>query len=237
SAEEALPLELTVDFHNDSQAVQVAVGDVGSVALRIADGHVRSGLIFLGQRDPGVTVRRLNVNAPGLDILGTLPYFNYDDWMRALREPVPALASQDGVAAPVDQGSKAVGVMNFAQWRDVVNAVDLSIGHAVILGQDVPDLNLQIASEEREWRMTLNSGTVQGTVQVPYTDRDPLVVALDHLHLPAAPEEEDTALESGAEEQEKIDPLLDFDPRTLPRMRFTAAGILRGEVDYGSWQF
>jgi len=247
SPEEVLPLALTVDFRNDGQSLQVAVGDVGSVALRIADGGIRSGLIFLGQRDAGVTVRRLNANAPGLDILGSLPYFNYDDWMRVLREPPPALADQNTRPPAPDQQPKAGGVMNFAQWQDVVNAVDLSIGHAVILGQDVPGLNLQIASEESDWRMTLSSETVQGTVQVPYSDREPLVVALDYLHLPAPPEEDALASEALTDEQErqeqeqpeqeKVDPLLDFDPRTLPRMRFTAAEILRGEADYGSWQF
>ena len=232
SAQEILPLELTVDFRGDGQDLQVSVGDVGSVALRIADGDIRSGLVFLGQRDAGVTVRRLNANAPGLDVLGSLAYFNYDDWMRVLREPVP------GAGASANPAVTPGGVLNLTQWQDVVNAVDLSIDRAVILGQEVPDLNLQIVSEASAWRLALSSEVVQGTVQVPY-GRDPLMVALDHLHLPAPPEEEISVSETDPDDQdqERVDPLLAFDPRTLPRMRFTAAGIRRGDADWGSWQF
>src|SRR5690606_37707395 len=85
------------------------------------------------------------------------------------------------------------------------------------------------------------SETVKGTLHVPYDGREPLVVALDYLRLPAPPEDGPlTELLTPDElmgEEERVDPLLDFDPRTLPRMRFTAAEILRGQTDYGTWQF
>jgi uncharacterized protein YhdP len=36
---------------------------------------------------------------------------------------------------------------------------------------------------------------------------------------------------------ERIDPLLAFDPRRLPRLRLVADEVFRGAADFGSWQF
>lgn len=225
-----LPLDLTMEFLEGQQELRVRLGDVGTVDVRLEDGTVRNGLVFLGRRDEGVTVRRLNANAPGLDVLGSLPWFNYDEWVSALRE--------DSAAGTTAVG--ASGAANFSAMRDAINAVDVTIGQAYAFGQSFDDLNVQIANEDRDWRLTLASEKVGGEVLVPFAAGEPLDVRLTHLHFPAPPEPDvvdQVVVEPVEPEEERIDPLLDFDPRNLPHMRFSAEQILRGEADYGRWQF
>lgn len=227
-ADEQLALDLNMTFLDDRQDLRVVIGDVGTVNVRLESGVVRNGLVFLGRRDEGVTVRRLNANAPGLDVLGSIPEFNYDKWMSALRTDPAAEASSSA--------GTAVMATNFSELREAINAVDVTIGQAHAFGQTVENLNVQIASEDRDWALTLGSEKLGGVVMVPYATGEPLDVRLTHLHFPAPPELESAPAPMVVEE-ERIDPLLEFDPRTLPRMRFTADQILRGEADYGRWQF
>ncbi|MDP1932781.1 MAG: YhdP family protein [Gammaproteobacteria bacterium] len=241
---EELALDLRIAFLGDQQDLRVALGDVGSVNVRLERGAVRNGLVFLGRRAEGVTVRRLNANAPGLDVVGSLPFFSYDDWMSALRSDPDAVAPS------------SASDTNFSQLREAINAVDITIGEAHVFGQTFDDLNVQIASEDRDWVLTLASEKVGGVVRVPYAADVPLNVHLTHLHFPAPLEpevaEDDVSVVEGAVapdsvaaspstpddvEEERMDPLLDFDPRNLPSMRFTADQILRGDADYGRWQF
>lgn len=235
-SEQAMPLDLTIDFHDTRQDLQVVLGELTSMNIGLADGAIRNGLVFLGRRDSGVSVRRLNPGAPGLDVLGTLQDVNYDDWISVLRK-----------VADGSQGS-ASGSGNFASLREAINAVDVTIVEAVAFGQSVENLNLQIASEDSSWKISLASDVVTGEILVPYSADAPLDVQLSHLHLPAIPEKDaadlplvlnsDMSVELPAvEKEERIDPLLEFDPRALPPMNFKAESITRGDADYGQWQF
>ncbi|MES3006891.1 MAG: YhdP family protein [Pseudomonadota bacterium] len=240
----ALPLNLSIDFLSNGQDLSVSLGQLGSMNISLAQGLVRNGLVFLGRRDEGLTVRRLDANAPGLDVIGQLSSFNYDEWMTALR-PVAGLAG----------AAEAESAANFSSLRDAINAVDVTLGQAVVFGQTVDDLNLQIASEERDWLLSLASETVAGEVRVPYRFGVPLDVHLTHLHLPEPGVSIDlqavlkqVVMDAGRvlqprllvlapEPVERIDPLLAFDPRRLPRLRFVADEVRRGDADFGSWQF
>ena len=248
SQEAVLPLALSIDFLQESQDLSVAIGDLGSMTVGLSQGQIRNGLVFLGKRDEGVTVRRLDVDAPGLDVVGQLSRFNYDEWMAALRPEAAVGENPDPDAAA-----------NFSSLHDAINAVDVTLGRAVAFGQIVDNVNLQIASEERDWKLSLSSETVAGVVRVPYRFGLPLDVHLTHLRLPA-PERIDLearlkqvvidvkrALELRQsqpamlvlkpEPAERVDPLQAFDPRQLPRLRFVADDVRRGEVDFGRWQF
>lgn len=253
AANSALPLSLSIDFHQDSQDLSVSFGGLGSMNIGLAQGRVRNGLVFLGQRDEGVTIRRLDADAPGIDVVGQLSRFNYDEWIAALRPP-----NVMGVSPPSDAAA------NFSSLRDAVNAVDVTLGKAVVFGQSVDNVNVQIASEERDWRLSLASESVAGEVRVPYRFGVPLDVHLTHLRLPPADalrksidlkamlkETAQAAVQGAdarefansgqlflaAQSMERTDPLLAFDPRRLPRLRLVADEVRRGEADFGSWQF
>lgn len=253
AANSALPLSLSIDFHQDRQDLSLSLGGLGSMNVGLAQGQIRNGLVFLGQRDEGVTIRRLDADAPGIDVVGQLSRFNYDEWMAALRPPTVMGASPASGAAA-----------NFSSLRDAINAVDVTLGKAVVFGQRVDNVNVQIASEERDWLLSLASEMVAGEIRVPYRFGVPLDVHLTHLRLPAADAlrtviDLESALEEVAqaavqrpgrreparsrllflapEPLERIDPLRAFDPRRLPRLRLAADEVRRGEADFGSWQF
>ncbi|MDO8272369.1 MAG: DUF3971 domain-containing protein, partial [Gammaproteobacteria bacterium] len=252
AANSSLPLSLSIDFHEDRQDLSVSLGALGSMNVGLAQGQMRNGLVFLGQRDEGVTIRRLDADAPGIDVVGQLSRFNYDEWIAALRPPTVMGASPASDAAA-----------NFSGLRDAINAVDVTLGKAVVFGQTVDNVNVQIASEERDWLLSLASETVAGEMRVPYRFGVPLDVHLTHLRLPAPDpsrividlermlkESAQTAVQSSDRQEsaksrllflapgpvERVDSLQAFDPRRLPRLRLVADEVRRGEADFGSWQ-
>lgn len=238
-ADAAMPMHMTIDFLDTREDLRVTLGDIASVNIGLSEGQIRSGLVFLGRQGEGVSVRRLNATAPGLDVLGTLQRFDYEEWMAALRD-----------TATVDVADASAG--NFSSLRNAIHAVDVTIADAYAFGQNAKQLNVQIASETQYWKLSLASATVEGEVQVPYAEAEPLDVNLSHLVFPAAPLPEgpeaaaprfDLSLSGPPEaqdgywlEQERVDILADVDPRDFPYMHFKAADVRRGEADYGNWQ-
>lgn len=240
AAEQAMPMRLTVDFLDNRQDLSISLADIASLNIGLSEGRIRNGLIILGQQSEGVSVRRLNASAPGLDVLGTLQRFDYEEWMAALRDSTRSSVSKGG---------------NFSNLRDAINAVDVTIADAYAFGQNITDLNLQIASEERDWRLSLASAAIAGEVRVPYAASAPLDVALSHLRFPA-PETLDQDSPAavfaaafvgppaaadpywqGPLELPRVDALAGVDPRDFPYMKFRAESVSRGELDYGRWQF
>jgi uncharacterized protein (TIGR02099 family) len=221
-AAESMPLQLTVDFLSDRQNLRARLSNLASLNIALAGGGISSGLVFLGAQEEGLSVRRFNAKAPGLDVLGSLPTFNLGDWVQALNNP------QNRAGASKSN--------NFSNLRDVINLVDVNIDEIEAFGQRAESLNVQIHDEADAWAIALSSEVVEGEVRLPYASGLGLDVALQHLRLPAR---EDT-LGLSEEEivvQEELDPLGEFDPRTLPKMHFSAEKISRGDADFGSWQF
>lgn len=239
-ASSSMPMHMTIDFLDTREDLRVTLGDITSVNIGLSEGQIRSGLVFLGKQNEGVSVRRLNANAPGLDVLGTLQRFDYEEWMSALRDTAGAATSASGSG-------------NFASLRNAINAVDITIADAYAFGQNAQDLNVQIASEAQYWKLSLASAAVEGEVQVPYTDDDPIDVNFSRLVFPAAPEPEELEVATTnfnlaligppqADdgywlEQDRVDILADVDPRNFPYLNFQAAQVQRGDADFGSWQF
>ena len=236
-ASASLPMHMTIDFLDVRDDLSITLGDITSVNIRLSDGQIRSGLVFLGRQNEGVSVRRLNANAPGLDVLGTLRRFDYEEWMSALSDTAA------GAAASANSG-------NFSSLRNAINAVDVTIADAYAFGQNAQDLNVQIASEAQYWRLSLASTNVEGEVRVPYAIGEPLDVNFNHLVFPEPEESESAEIDFDLTlvgpppaqdvywlEQDRVDILADVDPRNFPYMHFQAADVRRGDADYGSWKF
>jgi len=233
----SMPMHMTIDFLEAREDLRVTLGNIASVNMGLSDGQIRSGLVFLGKQNEGVSVRRLNANAPGLDVLGALQRFDYEEWMSALRDTASV-------------GSVDSGAGNFSSLRNAINAVDVTIADAYAFGQNAKDLNVQIASEAQYWRLSLASATAEGEVHVPYASEEPLEVNFNHLVFPAAEELDDSVIKfdlalvgpPSAEdgywlEKDRVDIFADVDPRDFPYMNFEAANVKRGDADYGNWQF
>lgn len=232
-----LPLRVTVDFLDGGREnLRVSLSDLAAINMSLTDGQVRSGLVYLGSGED-VNVRRLNANAPGLDVLGSLPRFDFEEWMSAVR-------------AITSSSSASAGAGSFSSLRQVINAVDVNIAQVHAFGQEAQDLNVQISSEARDWKLMLASETVAGELRVPYVPAMPLDVNLQYLRFPAPEGEAPVSFfDAGQvgpppasdafwlEPVERVDILAGVDPRSFPYMRFKAASITRGEADYGSWSF
>lgn len=229
-----MPLRLTIDFVDTGEDLRLGLADIASMNVGLSDGQIRRGLLFLGKQGDGVSVRRLNANAPGLDVIGTLESFNYEQWMTALTKP------GDAVEADAQAG-------NFSSLKEVINVVDVTIADAYAFGQNAKDLNVQIDSGEQYWNLALASEAVEGEVRVPYSSAIPLEVSLNHLYFPASDEQEldprlDTLVGPPAPEDlywdyERIDILADLDPRAFPLMNFEATQVFVGNAPYGTWRF
>lgn len=218
---EAMPLQFTVDFLSGRQNFRARLSNLASLNIALEGGGISSGLVFLGAQD-GISVRRFNANAPGLDVLGSVPVFNLAEWMQVLSDPQDSTAGRSGD--------------NFSNLREVINLVDVSIDKAEAFGLSAESLNVQIHDEADAWVVALTSEVIDGVVRLPYASDLGLDIALQHLRLPALEEMPESSEEDAALLGE-LDPLAGFDPRTLPKMHFSAAQITRGEADFGSWQF
>jgi len=237
SAVEHLPVDITLDFLEGRQNLQMSLADTMSLNIDLVSGSIRNGLVFFGQETAGIRVRQLNPGAPGLDIVGSLRSFDYDAWMSALRPETTA-----------EIGNGTAGTVNFSGLRQTINTVDINVAQAHAFGQDIADLNVQITGEDRDWRIALDSERVLGEIRVPYAQNAALNVQLAHLRFPAAPDTEAQNLLASQVPQlgvvpetleiiDPVDPLDAFDPRSLPRMRFSAEEVWRGDADFGRWEF
>jgi uncharacterized protein (TIGR02099 family) len=228
-AEQAMDFRLGIDFLDGRQQIQAGLADLVSLALGVDQGRVRDGLVYLGAQDLSMNVRRLNASTPGIDVVGSLPQLQLDEWITALA----------GNAA-----GSGTGTAGFSSLREVLNLADVTIGSLQAFGQTVPALNVQVSPRDRAWHFALASDVVTGEISLPYARSLPLEVKLQHLHLPAPPEPEPPVLDPALagfmgppEPPERVDALAGVDPRRFLAMQFAADSIMRGDADYGRWSF
>ncbi len=228
-AAQAMDFRLGVDFLDGRQQIQAGLADLVSLTLGVDQGRVRDGLVYLGAQDLSLNVRRLNASAPGIDVVGSLPQLQLEEWTAALAG---------------DAGGSANPTAGFSTLRDVLNLADVTIGSLQAFGQTVPDLNVQVSPRDRAWHLALRSDMVAGEISLPYSRSLPLDVKLQHLRLPAPPAPEPPELDPALagfvgppEPPERVDALAGVDPRRFVAMQFAADSIMRGEADYGRWSF
>lgn len=228
-AAQAMDFRLGIDFLEGRQQIQAALADLVSLTLGVDQGRVRDGLVYLGAQDQSLNVRRLNASAPGIDVVGSLPQLQLEEWITAL------------AGTPGSTGSASTG---FSSLREVLNLADVTIGNLQAFGQSVPALNVQVSPRDRAWHFALSSDMVAGEVSLPYSRSLPLDVKLRHLRLPAPPEPEPPELDPALagfmgppEPPERVDALAAVDPRRFVAMQFAADSIMRGDADYGRWSF
>ena len=116
-------------------------------------------------------------------------------------------------------------------------------------GEELPSVSLRLTPDQEleGWFTTVDSEAAQGEVLIPYDNQNYLQVDLDFLHLEG--DEEESLVQSADQptglvmselselEEERIDPLLNLDPRELPLMEFSTDDFAIGERQFGSWQF
>ncbi|MDT8427514.1 MAG: YhdP family protein [Pseudomonadales bacterium] len=222
-----LPLQLDMDFLADGKRrLRASLADLASLDVLLSnDSDIERGLIYLGTRNESLPVRRFNTSAPGLEVLGQLQTFDYDQWSNAVMD----IFTNSGSSTLPGREFPLVG--------------DIRINDAYFLGQHVADLGLQISSQTGSWKLELDSNAVAGSVVLPLDQNEYIQADLRHLRLPAAEEEADVtqpveeSTETESAEEMFTDTLADVDPRTFPRLLFATEELMIGGADYGNWQF
>ena len=133
---------------------------------------------------------------PGLEISGRIEQLRFDDWL----------------AVQNTETEK--------RWSDTFREADLDIGALSIFGQIFHDVEVAARRAETQWRFSVDSENVAGTVRVPInvTGGEPVILEMERLRL-----EEQDSVES--------DP---SDPRDIMAMEIAVDDFSMGTMNFGS---
>lgn len=220
TAASTLPLHLEIEFDGADQRISGLLGAEMSLNLSLEQGQFQNGLVAFG-KDWTEVESQLNNETSGLAVLGRVAYLEVDEWVEYLT----------GMTAEGAATNEMEGYIAF---------IDVAVDTLNVYEQSLAGVALHIESDSSEgvWSIGLGGDTVSGRVNIPFAANDYLMLDLDYLHLPAG-EESDVAVldETDPVAAEPVDALAQIDPRTLPKMRFSARDVSIGERDFGRWQF
>lgn len=245
---QSLPLDLNLLFRETGTELRMRLADVATVNARLDNQQPATGLVFLGPPTDGVTVRRLDANRPGLEVLGRLGQIDLQAWQEAIAE----LTRLD-----MPGNSERSLQYSMSRLRGQLTRVDVNVDRLEAYGQSFPALNLRLDEGGAAWVLALQSERLAGSLRVPFTESQPLDVQLDRLHLgdpeaqlpdPELAQRESSGSASPEEEQIRLDeldtveyvmpredPLEGVDPRSFPAMQLEIAEFSLDGADYGSW--
>ncbi len=227
--QQVMNLNLQIDFGEATQNIKGSLGSATNFELEVAGDQLVNGLVTLGRRANPL----LNLGsdeADGLVVTGQLNRLHVQEW-------VDFFAGMSTGESSADIG-------------ETISYIEVDTPVFELYGQELPDVRIRIEPDvtSQGWLSRLSGDSVQGWVTIPFRRDDYLDIELDHLHLPGDEEEElepldpdrvDASIASTAflEEEPRVDPLADIDPRELPAMRFSVNDFSIGERPYGTWDF
>lgn len=212
-ADQRLASELQLTLAGDNQRWRLRVGDDWRAVVH-RDGEALGADVRYRQ-GPAVTPIW-----PGISLTGRLSRLDVGEWQQWLA------AREREVIAPeqlVEAG--------------LLKRLSLDVEEFQGFGWTLPDLALSAAHSDDGWVMDIEQADVRGLVSLPHATDQPRVVELQRLRLPR-PAAEDTPLTSGLVEPVlPVDPLLGFDPRTLPAVNVGIDRLYWGADVVGSVRF
>lgn len=227
-ASAALALDLQLEFDAERLGVSGSLGPELDMNLDIDNGIVQNGLLTLGMDSEEAMALSAEAEQ-GLVIGANVERFELQAWT----DFVSSLGSAEE---------------STSDYGNSIAFIDVSTDVFSLYDQELMDVDMHMVpdSEVSGWLATVASEAVAGTVVIPFNSQDYLKVDLDYLHLPGDEEDidpllpEDAVADAGSlleVEEERIDPLLNLDPRELPLMEFSTDDFAIGSLDYGSWEF
>jgi uncharacterized protein (TIGR02099 family) len=233
---EIRPLVLDFGF-GEKQSVSGRYGENLSFQMDLESGAISKGAVFVGSDSNGLE-GLLDNDTAGLVIAGGVSTFKLEQWSAFLDR----LGGGDGTA---DASSN--------DFSDSIAFVELNVKDFQLYDQMLPDVAMRIEANKEiaAWSVRLVSDNILGQVDIPFSDEDYLLLDLEYLRLlddeDAAAEAEVAGIDGDILDailgvaqvpvQNPIDALVDIDPRTLPKMKFTTDEFSIGSRPYGSWKF
>ena len=220
---EEMPLSLNIDF-GQQQKITGSFGSNLGFSLVLTEGAIDSGIVYLSETQSNLQNLVAN-STEGVAIVGDLAYLKLEQWTDFLN-------------------GFGDGQTNRNEMDSMIAFVDIKLDELELYEQILPDVAVRIDLHPvlSSWSVNLTSDSILGQVDIPFSDEDYLLIDLEYLRLPGN-QDDLSALNAATIEElreiedEPIDPLLDIDPRTLPKMIFSAGDFSIGETPYGSWQF
>ncbi|PXB82186.1 TIGR02099 family protein, partial [Pseudomonas aeruginosa] len=148
-------------------------------------------------------------SAQGLRVRGRLAELDWDAWQATLKR----YGNGDQAA------SSAAGLLRGA---------DLRIDSFKGFGQELKNLTVDLARQERAWQLVLVSDLASGRLVLPDARGAPIVVDLDRLNLPKSTLPDENKVEDS-------DPLAAVDPRSLPAVDVKIGQVALGGQPLGAW--
>lgn len=232
AAAEVLPLQLDITLASSGQEIKGFLGSDLNFNLKIANGRVDSGVVYVGEPD-GNLGTLLSSEIRGVAIIGATDRLQLEQWTNFLGGLTADPNSSQGI-------------------EDTIAFVDISTQLFELYGEELPKVDIRIdPSPDRPfWEVVLSSEAIQGRVNIPFDATDYIELKLEHLRLPGDAEEEEALavedasaqapaviVENGNPEAERVDVMADIDPRQLPRMYFDIEEFSIGSRPFGSWRF
>jgi uncharacterized protein (TIGR02099 family) len=233
AAQEARPLVLNFGF-GEKQSVDGRYGESLNFQMDLKGGAITKGVVHVGS-DSNDLESFLDSDASGLVVVGETPIFKLEQWTSFLE----SFGGGGGNAASDD-------------FSDSLAFVDVRVDNFELYDQILPSVAMRIEVSEKipAWTVRLVSENILGQVDIPFSEDDYLLLNLEYLRLPGDAEMQLASIDSSGndstgenldvsivQEENPIDALVNIDPRTLPKMKFTTDDFSIGSLPYGRWQF
>lgn len=237
-AESSSALALQMDFADGTQLVRGELGDNLQFQLSMADSRLVNGVVQVGT-EQALMSSLADSESEGLAILGAVERLELSQWTDFIT----------GIGA--DTATPASGVESLVSGAsDSIAFIDVTTDVLDIYEQEIASVALRIEPNEQQqgWLTRLISENLQGRVILPFDSGNPLQLNFEYVRLPGPEESEEDIVAGNSQdvtiadvaeqaEEERVDPLLEIDPRQLPAMQFATDEFMIGDLDFGSWAF
>lgn len=207
AADDARHTTFTMGLSGPQRRIEVAYADLARLvwsapATSLADG---SGELLLGNAQPQLP------DSKGLRVRGELDQLDLEPWKQQ--------ASQLGGGDPAGSA------------RQILNGVDLKVGHLKGLGVDLDQVRLQLQRAATAWNLGITSQQMTGTAAVPDDKAAPIDINLQTLRLPPV----DPKAVAVQNPPDTPDPLASVDPAKIPAVNVRIAQVTQGDDPVGAW--
>ncbi|MEH6810964.1 MAG: YhdP family protein [Motiliproteus sp.] len=209
------PVQVRLNLAGARRWLRINYGYQYHSLMAFNDQGLRGGDIVLGagQGDPRALTN-------GLQVRGALATVDPQAWQQFIDRLFPESVSPQGRP----------------QIDPLLQSIDIR-GKQVALGDQVfDDVQVKMRPATNGWEIALSAPAAKGLILLPSTGAQPFRADFDYLYLPKGDEQEPGSAQTEETKEQKIDPLLDYDPATLPPMELSVGDFRIGDDRYGQWK-
>jgi len=236
TVENIRPMELLIEFTDNSEWVSVKFDNKVGANIRITDNEFSGGKVVFGPAAREMIFGAVPLIEAGLVFSGLVDIFNYDDWETTAERFSEMSFEPDEEHDSLD---RYISLVDVQAGRLLVSGQALENVHTMVSrinqannGNTNADSESGFSDAADSWLVQLENELLGGDFIFPDEAQQPWNINLRYLRLPEAEEPEDESLET-----EEIDILADINPATLPDMDFHTDEFNVGEKQLGAWDF